>query len=195
MILSSPVISSLNHASPWASLPISVAMTTGISCGVRKSNKAPVATAIRSINLCESVEHVRYSHHTQKCFAADWTLLNYLLIVLCFLLRVSNSSWKQQLPVQISNQGSYPQCRPANCKTEPFCAILSFVPKVAPISAPDSLPGASGQLYCAASWLVTVYTILESHLTHGSVQGLSPRILYLFYAKNGIGSNRVKRFQ
>ena len=74
MILSSLVISSLNHASPWASLPISVAMTTGISCGVRKSNKAPVATAYESLR---SVEHVTYSHHTQKCFAANWTLLKY----------------------------------------------------------------------------------------------------------------------
>ena len=97
------------------------------------------------------------------------------------------SSWKQELPVQISNQGSYPQYRPVNCKTEPFCAIPSLVPQVAPVSATDSLPGASGQLYCAASWLVTAYTILESHLTQGSVQGLSPRILYLFYAKNRTG--------
>lgn len=68
MILSSLIISSPNHASPWASLPISVAMTTGFSCGVRKSNKAPVATAYESLR---SVEHVTYSHHTQKCFAAN----------------------------------------------------------------------------------------------------------------------------
>ena len=69
MILSSPVISSLNHAkSVGITSPISVVMTTGISCGVRKSNKAPVATAYESLR---SVEHVTYSHHTQKCFAAD----------------------------------------------------------------------------------------------------------------------------
>ena len=79
-----PFLSSHLKSKPCKSVgitsPISVVMTTGISCGVRKSNKAPVATPILSINLYESVEPVTYSHHTQKCFAADSTLLDYLLI-------------------------------------------------------------------------------------------------------------------
>ena len=139
--------------------PISIAITNSISCGVRKSNKAPVATTIRWMNLCESAQHVSYSHHTQKCVAAiRFCLIIHIVLV---FLRVSNSS--SEKGAASSNQESYPQSRPVNCKTEPFCAIPGFVPKVAPFSAPDSLPGA-GQLYSAASWLVTVYTILESHL-------------------------------